>query len=114
MNVEEEEEERGCTTWKVVTAPIRTILWLTIPDCKRYHKLFPLTFIMCVAWIGSMTYVITWMITVVGEKIVRDTSLNFKINQFLQETRCGFRTVLWGSRSWRREPAFRKPFPVLS
>jgi len=72
IRVASEEEERAdwrrCSIWRTLTAPIRIVLWLTIPDCKRYTRLYPLTFIMCICWIGSMTYMVTWMITVVGIK----------------------------------------------
>jgi hypothetical protein len=82
MHVEEEADDGGCTTWKVVMAPIRTVLWLSIPDCKRHPKLFLLTFTICVAWIGTTTYVITWMITVVGENFL-DDCLSFEINPII-------------------------------
>ncbi|KAK9686771.1 Sodium/calcium exchanger protein [Popillia japonica] len=52
-------------TW-ILTWPINLIFFLTIPDCEkpRFKKWFPLTFIMCIVWIGSLSYVVAWMITI--------------------------------------------------
>lgn len=47
--------------------PITFILWCTIPDCRRYNKLFIVTFMSCVMWIGCVSYLVAFMITVVGE-----------------------------------------------
>ncbi|KAF4531117.1 hypothetical protein B566_EDAN011142 [Ephemera danica] len=55
--------------WWLLTGPIRLALWLTIPDCRRHRHLYPVTFVMCIAWIGATTYVITWMITVIGDTL---------------------------------------------
>nr|CAD7257155.1 unnamed protein product [Timema shepardi] len=33
----------------------------------RFKKWFPLTFIMCIIWIGSLSYVVAWMITIIGQ-----------------------------------------------
>lgn len=49
--------------------PIHFLFMLTIPDCDRprLRKLFPLTFIMCIVWIGSLSYMVAWMITIIGK-----------------------------------------------
>lgn len=47
--------------------PITTVLWLTIPDCRKYPKLKALTFIMCILWIGMTSYLVAFLITVVGK-----------------------------------------------
>lgn len=49
--------------------PIHFLFMLTIPDCERpsLKKLFPLTFIMCIVWIGSLSYMVAWMITIIGK-----------------------------------------------
>lgn len=54
--------------WAIIW-PIHLLFVLTIPNCqsKRFKKLFPLTFLMCIVWIGSLSYVVAWMITIVGE-----------------------------------------------
>ncbi|XP_018426550.1 PREDICTED: sodium/potassium/calcium exchanger 5 isoform X1 [Nanorana parkeri] len=53
----------------VLSLPIITLLYLTIPDCRRkfWHKWFILTFIMSAVWISGVTYILVWMVTIVGE-----------------------------------------------
>lgn len=48
--------------------PMHLLFILTIPNCeqKRFKNLFPLTFFMCIVWIGSLSYLVAWMITIVG------------------------------------------------
>lgn len=55
----------------ILTWPIYFIFFLTIPDCEkpRFKKLFPLTFIMCIVWIGSLSYLVAWMITIIGHTL---------------------------------------------
>ncbi|XP_018579778.1 sodium/potassium/calcium exchanger 3 isoform X2 [Anoplophora glabripennis] len=57
-------------TW-ILTWPIYLIYHFTIPDCERprFKKWFPLTFIMCIIWIGSLSYVVAWMITIIGDTL---------------------------------------------
>lgn len=50
-----------CLRW-----PITTALWLTIPDCRRYPRLRVVTFAMCILWIGMTSYLVAFLITVVG------------------------------------------------
>lgn len=47
--------------------PITVVLWLTIPDCRRYPRLRMATFGMCIVWIGMTSYVVAFLITVVGK-----------------------------------------------
>ena len=55
----------------ILTWPIYFIFFLTIPDCEkpRFKKLFPLTFMMCIVWIGSLSYLVAWMITIIGHTL---------------------------------------------
>ncbi|GLV48650.1 zydeco [Carabus blaptoides fortunei] len=57
-------------TW-ILTWPIHLVFWFTIPDCEkpRFKEWFPLTFIMCIIWIGSLSYVVAWMITIIGDTL---------------------------------------------
>ncbi|KAF5296276.1 hypothetical protein FQR65_LT10271 [Abscondita terminalis] len=57
-------------TW-IITWPIYLIFSFTIPDCEkpRFKKWFPLTFMMCIIWIGSLSYVVAWMITIIGDTL---------------------------------------------
>ena len=31
-----------------------------------FQKLYPVAFVMCMAWIGAISYVVTWQITIIG------------------------------------------------
>lgn len=53
--------------WWIYTWPIKCLLTLTIPCPKTWRRLYPLTFIMCVIFIGINAYMIVWMLTVTGE-----------------------------------------------
>lgn len=75
-----------CFRW-----PITTLLWLTIPDCQRYPRLRLVTFGMCVAWIGATSYVVAFLITVVGERQICAVS---SVLTFISV--CVFVWVMWG------------------
>lgn len=53
----------------IIIWPVELVFFLTIPNCeqKRFKHLFPLTFLMCIVWIGSLSYLVAWMITIVGK-----------------------------------------------
>ncbi|KAK9869627.1 hypothetical protein WA026_003373 [Henosepilachna vigintioctopunctata] len=46
--------------------PIKLVLRFVIPDPKKHPKLFPITFIMCIIFIGLNSYLVSWMITLTG------------------------------------------------
>ncbi|CAB3257363.1 unnamed protein product [Arctia plantaginis] len=83
LNKSEEKQEntigiekcgRSCftkTAW-IVTWPIHLVFLFTIPDCEkpRFKSWFPLTFIMCIVWIGSLSYIVAWMITIIGDTLM--------------------------------------------
>lgn len=54
-----------------VTWPIHLVFLVTIPDCEKpkFRRLFPLTFFMCIVWIGSLSYVVAWLITIIGDTL---------------------------------------------
>lgn len=58
------------TVW-IMTWPIHLIFMCTIPDCEkqRFKNWFPVTFLMCIIWIGSLSYVVAWMITIIGDTL---------------------------------------------
>ncbi|XP_037916308.1 sodium/potassium/calcium exchanger 3 isoform X2 [Hermetia illucens] len=65
--------KKGCLRqimW-IVIWPIHFLFFFTIPDCERprLKKLFPLTFLMCIVWIGSLSYMVAWMITIIGDTL---------------------------------------------
>lgn len=55
------------TLWWMYTWPIKFVLTLTIPNPKTFRRMYPLTFVMCIIWIGLNSYLIVWMMTVIGE-----------------------------------------------
>lgn len=46
--------------------PITFLLWATIPDCRKNTKLSLLTFVLCIFWIGVTSYLVAFLITIVG------------------------------------------------
>uniref|UniRef100_A0A6G1RUX7 Solute carrier family 24 member 5 n=1 Tax=Hypotaenidia okinawae TaxID=2861861 RepID=A0A6G1RUX7_9GRUI len=52
----------------VLSLPIITLLYLTIPDCRRqfWRNWFMVTFLISAAWISALTYILVWMITIAG------------------------------------------------
>ncbi|XP_058809385.1 sodium/potassium/calcium exchanger 3 isoform X2 [Phymastichus coffea] len=58
------------TAW-ILTWPIHLVFMCTIPDCDKpkFKKWFPVTFLMCIVWIGSLSYVVAWMITIIGDTL---------------------------------------------
>ena len=48
--------------------PIIILFWITIPDARKpkKQKWFPLTFIMCMFYMGSLSYVLVYFVTIIG------------------------------------------------
>ena len=64
-------EEGGSTLWRIywfITYLFRLPMFLTIPDCrkKRWRKFYLPAFFSCLVWIGGLSYLVVWMITVIG------------------------------------------------
>ncbi|XP_048418727.1 sodium/potassium/calcium exchanger 5 isoform X1 [Stegostoma tigrinum] len=55
----------------VLSLPIAALLSITTPDCRRHHwrKWFMLTFFLSAVWISGFTYVLVWMVSIVGETL---------------------------------------------
>ncbi|XP_067874120.1 sodium/potassium/calcium exchanger 5 isoform X2 [Heterodontus francisci] len=55
----------------VLSLPIAALLFITTPNCRRHQwrKWFVLTFFMCAVWISGFTYVLVWMVSIVGETL---------------------------------------------
>ena len=51
--------------------PIRILFYFTIPDCRseKYTKMFYSTFLLSVAWLAILSYLIIWMVTIIGYTI---------------------------------------------
>lgn len=69
--------------WWIITWPINLVLLITIPDCRRSKLRFcyPITFFMCVIWIATSSYIIGWVITVIG--IYRFVFIEYKYNYLI-------------------------------
>ncbi|KAG5887630.1 hypothetical protein JTB14_036275 [Gonioctena quinquepunctata] len=63
-----EETAKG-KIWWTLTWPISFMLYMTIPDCRKYPRLFIPTFIMCIFWIGATSYLVAWLITIIGDTL---------------------------------------------
>lgn len=53
--------------WYFFTWPIRFLLYYTIPNPINYAKWFVLSFIMCIVWIAAISYLIFWMVIILGD-----------------------------------------------
>ena len=49
-----------------LTYPLQAALFYTIPDCKKRPLLFLVTFFMAVLWTAILSYVMVWMVTLIG------------------------------------------------
>lgn len=47
--------------------PIRVLLRCTMPNPKINRRWYPYTFLVCVVWIGVITYLLFWMLIVIGK-----------------------------------------------
>ncbi|KAM6980267.1 sodium/potassium/calcium exchanger 5 [Aplochiton taeniatus] len=66
----------------VLSLPVITLLFLTIPDSRRrfWKKWFMVTFLMSAVWISAFTYLLVWMVTVVGETLgIPDTVMGLTL-----------------------------------
>lgn len=60
------------------TWPLKALLCCIVPNPVKRPKLFPITFILCVLIIGANSYLISWMITIIGKAFnISDTVLGF-------------------------------------
>ncbi|XP_066271891.1 sodium/potassium/calcium exchanger 5-like [Branchiostoma lanceolatum] len=61
-------ESAGSRVLWVLCLPLILPMFLTVPDCrrKRWRKWFPLTFFMSMVWSTAFSYVLIWMVTVIG------------------------------------------------
>lgn len=58
--------------WKsakwVAVYPIRFAFYYTIPDCRKtkFERLFMVTFAIAILWIAVFSYIMVWMVTLIG------------------------------------------------
>lgn len=51
--------------WLLI-APLYAILHFTIPDCRQKPQLFLVSFSVSVFWIAIFSYIMVWMVTIIG------------------------------------------------
>lgn len=59
-----------------VSLPLKVLFYISVPDCRqqRWRRWFVVTFVMSLAWLSAMSYLMVWMITVIGYTVsVPDT-----------------------------------------
>ncbi|KAL4231467.1 hypothetical protein ACF0H5_009044 [Mactra antiquata] len=51
-----------------IALPLRILFFITIPDCRypKWRNWFILTFVMSLVWLSVLSYVMVWMITIIG------------------------------------------------
>ncbi|XP_055630540.1 sodium/potassium/calcium exchanger 4-like isoform X2 [Toxorhynchites rutilus septentrionalis] len=54
------------TIWWFFSWPIRFILTFTVPHPVQFRRWYPFAFIMCIIYIGACSFVIFWMMTIIG------------------------------------------------
>ncbi|XP_045472234.1 sodium/potassium/calcium exchanger 4-like [Harmonia axyridis] len=58
--------------------PIKCFLHILLPDPRKHPNLYPLIFLMCIVSIGVNSYVVSWMITLIGSTFrIPDAVLGF-------------------------------------
>ena len=63
------DDGRLAVIWWYLIFPLRLLTVYTIPDCrtKQYSRYFLLTFLLSVLWICFYSYILVWMITIIGQ-----------------------------------------------
>ncbi|CAF1003843.1 unnamed protein product, partial [Brachionus calyciflorus] len=65
--------------------PLFVILFLTIPDCRKvkWQKYYLITFAMSLIWLSIFSYIMVWMITVIGYTLfIPDTIMGITLIAF--------------------------------
>ncbi|XP_013773501.1 sodium/potassium/calcium exchanger 3-like [Limulus polyphemus] len=54
--------------WWVLMWPASFLLYITVLDCRKqnFRKYYIITFLMSVVWIGIISYLTVWMVTIIG------------------------------------------------
>ncbi|WAQ93889.1 NCKX5-like protein [Mya arenaria] len=65
----------------VIMMPLKCIFFVSIPDCRRegaWHKFYIMTFIMSIVWIAACSYLMVWMVTIIGDALdIPDTVMGY-------------------------------------
>ncbi|KAH3707335.1 probable sodium/potassium/calcium exchanger CG1090 [Dreissena polymorpha] len=63
---------RPSSCWKLplwlISLPLKLLFFVTIPDCTkpRWSRWFVVTFLMSLVWLSALSYLMVWMITIIG------------------------------------------------
>lgn len=49
-----------------MVAPLQAALFFTVPDCKQKPHLFLATFFVSITWTAFFSYIMVWMVTLIG------------------------------------------------
>lgn len=63
--------------------PGNLVLFLTVPDVRRggkWRRVYLFSFLVCVCWIGILSYLVTWFITVIGNTRFIPVNIHFNHN----------------------------------
>ncbi|XP_059611360.1 sodium/potassium/calcium exchanger 4-like [Phlebotomus argentipes] len=71
--------------WFFYSWPIQFFLRYTVPSPKYHRRWYPLTFIMCIALIGGIAFMVFWMIAIIGYTF------------YIPESVMGMTLLAWGS-----------------
>ncbi|KAK6166194.1 hypothetical protein SNE40_022950 [Patella caerulea] len=56
----------------VAMLPVKAMLYITVPDCRKpgiWRKLFLLTFVSSIIWVAIFSYLMVWMVTIAGDAL---------------------------------------------
>ena len=48
--------------------PLDAALFYTIPDCRKRPAFFLLSFLMSILWTAIFSYIMVWMVTLIGTR----------------------------------------------
>ncbi|KAL4221991.1 hypothetical protein ACF0H5_018037 [Mactra antiquata] len=67
----------------IVMLPLKILMYITIPDCRKsgiWRKLYMVTFILSIVWIAGCSYLMVWMVTIIGDALdIPDTVMGLTI-----------------------------------
>ncbi|RZF33781.1 hypothetical protein LSTR_LSTR016242 [Laodelphax striatellus] len=60
-----------------ICVPVHYMCQKTMPDCRtdQYRNWYPFTFVVSMIWISFYSYIMVWMITVIGLAIEREATI---------------------------------------
>lgn len=70
--------------WWFYTWPIQVLLKSIVPNPRVHRKLYPLTFVLCIVLIGVNSYMVYWMVAIIG------------VTFGIPETVMGMTLLAWG------------------